>query len=576
MNASAEPTSTMPPSLTAEPTPEPYRWRWFALFVVLAADVMDLLDSTIIGVAAPSIRKSLGGAYSDIQWFAAAYMLAFAVLLITGGRLGDIAGRRKMFLVGAAGFTLSSVLCGLAQTPEMLIGLRILQGALGALMIPQGLGVIKEIFPPREMSAAFGLFGPVMGLSAVCGPILAGALIDANLFGAGWRMIFLINVPLGLLALLGGLTFLPESRAAHAPRLDVGGMALVGLGVLLLIYPLVQGHDLDWPLWTFVMMAAAVPVFAVFAAYEARRRRRGAAPLVEPSLFRKRAFTGGLLVAVIFFAGTAGMLLVYGLYLQLGLGYSPLRAGLTLAPLSVGIALGAPLAGGLLAPRFGRMVLHAGVAIMVLGVIALIATVAHDGTAVTTLEFAPSMFVSGLGMGLTLAPLFDIVLAGVEPHEVGSASGLLGAIQQLGGAVGVAVLGAIFFGLLTTQVDAGIAAVTPTVRAGLTAAGLPAAAQKPIVAGFRTCVHDRAVQTDPSRVPASCRAAQSGAAGSPRGAGQVGHVLSAAGVAATKRDFSTALLRTLWSEVALLTATFGLAFLLPRHARPREQDAAGA
>ena len=564
------PTTTAEPVTAAPPQTEPYRWRWLALFVVLGADVMDLLDSTIIGVAAPSIRKSLGGAYSDIQWFAAAYTLAFAVLLITGGRLGDIVGRRKMFLLGAAGFTLSSVLCGLARTPEMLIGFRALQGALGALMIPQGFGIITEIFPPQEMPAAFGLFGPVMGLSAVGGPILAGALIGWNLFGAGWRLIFFINVPLGLLVLLGAAALLPESRPAHAPRLDLGGMALVGLGVLLLIYPLVQGNDLGWPLWTFIMLAAALPVFAIFAIYEARRQRRNASPLMEPSLFRKRAFIAGLLVALTFFAGTTGMLLVYGLYMQLGLGYSPLHAALTLAPLSIGIAIGATLSGALLAPRFGRAVLHAGVAIMALGMIALIATVAHFGSAVTTLEVVPGVFVGGLGMGLTIAPLFDVILAGVEGHEVGSASGLLNAIQQLGGAVGVAVLGAIFFGLLGTQIGASTAALTPTVRAGLSAAGLPAATQNQIVAGFRACAHDRAVEKDPSVIPANCRAAQGGAGG------RIGHILGAAGVEASKRDFSAALLYTLWAAAGLLAATFGLAFLLPRRARQEQHDVAEA
>jgi MFS family permease len=297
---------------------EPYRWRWVVLFIVLAAEVMDLLDATIVNVAAPSIRRDLGGSYSALQWIAAGYTLAMAVMLITGGRLGDIAGRRRMFLIGAAGFTASSALCALAQSPEMLIGSRVLQGALGAIMLPQGLGLIRMLFPPKEMSTAFGLFGPVMGLSAVGGPVLAGVLINADLFGTGWRMLFLINVPLGLFALVGAWRFMPESRSDRAPRLDLPGMLLVTAGSVLVIYPLVEGRELGWPAWSFALMAAAVPVFAAFAACELRRQRAGSAPLIEPSLFRNRAYTSGLAVTAIFFAGMAGFMLVFGLYVQLG------------------------------------------------------------------------------------------------------------------------------------------------------------------------------------------------------------------------------------------------------------------
>ncbi|MFD0527033.1 MFS transporter [Kitasatospora arboriphila] len=207
-------------------TPTPYRWRWAALFVILAAEVMDLLDSLVTNIAAPSIRADIGGGESTIQWMGAAYTLAMAIGLITGGRLGDIFGRRRMFLIGAVGFTLGSIGCGLAQGPDQLIAARVFQGLLGAVMLPQGLGMLKEMFSEKEQASAFGMFGPVMGLSTVGGPILAGWLVDADLFGTGWRMIFLINIPLGLFAIAGGLGFLPEWKSARAVRLDLLGALL--------------------------------------------------------------------------------------------------------------------------------------------------------------------------------------------------------------------------------------------------------------------------------------------------------------------------------------------------------------
>src|SRR5689334_17224262 len=324
--------------------PAAYRWRWIALFVLLAAEVMDMLDALVTNIAAPSIRADIGGSASTIQWLGAAYTLAMAIGLITGGRLGDIVGRKRMFIIGALGFTAGSLLCALSQSPEMLIAFRGVQGLFGAVMLPQGLGLIKEMFTEKEQASAFGMFGPIMGLSSVGGPVLAGWLIDADYFGTGWRMIFLINLPLGLAAVLGGFKFLPESRAAKAPRLDLVGVVLAGLASLLIVYPLVQGRELGWPAWTFAAMAASVAVFAFFGWYESRKDKSGGDPLVVPGLFRKRGFSGGLTVGLVFFSGMSGFSLVFSLFTQLGLGYSPLKAGLVGVPLSLGMIAGFGLA----------------------------------------------------------------------------------------------------------------------------------------------------------------------------------------------------------------------------------------
>ena len=265
-----------------------YRWRWLALVAVLAAEIMDLVDGTVVGIAAPSIRAELGGGDAMIQWVAAGYTLAFAAGLITGGRLGDLYGRRRMFLLGLIGFVAASALCGLATSPGMLIGFRVAQGLLGAMLIPQGFGILKATFPPDDLGKAFGAFGPTIGLAVVGAPILGGALIAWDVAGLGWRTIFLINVPLGLAALALAAAVLPESRAEDGPRPDPVGMVLVSTGLALLVFPLVEGRELGWPAWTFGMLAAGAGCSRVFAAHQVRRSRAGRAPLVEPALFRLR------------------------------------------------------------------------------------------------------------------------------------------------------------------------------------------------------------------------------------------------------------------------------------------------
>ena len=445
--------------------------RWAILALVLAVECMDLLDGTIVNVAAPSIRADLGSGLSALQWIAGGYALTFAVGLVTGGRLGDIFGRRRMFLLGVAGFAAASLLCGLAPTSETLIAARLLQGAFAAIMIPQGFGIIRSAFGPDEIGKAFALFGPVIGLSAVLGPVLGGVLVEADLFGAGWRLIFLVNLPLAAAALVMGARLLPESRAEDPPTLDIPGAVLVTVAAGLLVYPLIQGREAGWPAWTFVAMAAALAVLAGFVAVERRRERAGVSPLVTMSLFRKRAYSAGLACALVFFAGMIGLMLVFSLYLQLGLGYGAAHAGVAFIPWSLGTAVGAGLGAGLLGPRLGRPTLHIGAAIMLVGVLGMLAVVGATGADMTVWQIAGPELAAGAGMGMLLAPLFDFVLAGVEDDEVGSASGVLNATQQLSGAIGIAAIGTVFFSVLASDgiqrafeialwIDAGLLAIT--------------------------------------------------------------------------------------------------------------------
>jgi EmrB/QacA subfamily drug resistance transporter len=434
-------TESRPQALT------PFRWRWAALFVVLAAEVMDLLDALVTVIAGPSVIRDLGGSTTFIQWFTAAYTVAMAAGLLLGGRLGDIYGRRRVFLIGMAGFTVASFVCAAAQSPEMLLVTRVVQGFFGAAMIPQGLGMIKEMFPPEEMAKAFGAFGPVMGLSSVGGPVLAGWLVSADFFGLGWRAIFAINIPIGIAGFVAGLRYLPASTPHRDLRIDVPGALLATTGMAALIVPLIQGREYDWPAWCFAMLAVSFAAFAAFAVVERRRDRTGLATLVVPSLFGKRAFTSGLLTGLAFFGSLMGSTMVFTLFVQLGLGFDALHAGLAGLPQALGMMIGFGIAQALNA-RLGRRLMHIGGGLVAAGMVGLIVTIGTAGSPVGIWTMAPALVVMGTGMGMTMAPFFDIVLAGVSPEESGSASGTLTSVQQVGGALGIAILGTVFFSSL--------------------------------------------------------------------------------------------------------------------------------
>lgn len=424
----------------------------FALFAIIGADIMDLLDATIMNIAGPVLQRDLGASSSALQWIVAGYTLTFAVMLTTGGRLGDVFGRKRMFLVGIGGFLIGSVLCSLAQSSGELIGARILQGAFAAVMIPQGLGMLRAMVPAEQMPVVFGIFGPMMGLAATFGPILGGWLVGADLFGLSWRAIFLVNVPIAVVALVAGSRVLPHDELHSAdgeriakPKLDLVGMLLATAGVLMLVYPLVQGRESGWPAWMFGLMAASVPTFGVFALHQRRRNNAGRDPFVVPTVFRKRSFNSGIGVLFAFGAAMSGVFFVYTLFLQVGLQYSALHAGLTMLPWSIGTMVSMGVSQGLM-PKFGpRRTLQSGMLVMAAGTVIAAVLVHAYGATTTSLTLIAPLLVSGLGMGLIFGPIFGTVLGDLDDAEVGSASGLLNAVQQLAGAFGVAALGTVFF-----------------------------------------------------------------------------------------------------------------------------------
>jgi EmrB/QacA subfamily drug resistance transporter len=418
-----------------------YRLRWVVAGVVMATNIMDLLDSTIVNVAGPSIHRDLGGGATTLQWLSAGYTLAFAVLLIAGARLGDIFGRRRLFLIGSAGFTLFSAAAAVAPSVGVLIAFRALQGGFGALMIPQGFGLLKQVFTDdAELDKVMGLFGPAMGLPMLAAPILAGALIDANLWGTGWRLVFLINVPIGLVALPLAIRSLPRGASHPDIKLDIGGVWLVGLALVAIIYPLIQGRSSGWPAWSFIMLGAGALLLVAFLFWE---RRKGHNALIEPTLLSNRTYLSGIAVLLALFGAFGGLLLCISLYGQLGEGWSPIHAGLALTPMVVGMMLGMGASFALI-DRLGRTLLQVGVVLIAAGTAGL-ALVLTGTESASTWDLVPSLVFIGAGLGMSIGQLFRFILTSVSMDEVGSASGVLEAVQQLSTALGVAVLGTIFF-----------------------------------------------------------------------------------------------------------------------------------
>jgi EmrB/QacA subfamily drug resistance transporter len=377
-----------------------------------------------------------------VQWVLSAYTATFALGLVTSGRLGDLLGRRRLFLLGMTGFTLASLACGLAPDAVFLIVARALQGLFGSVMIPQGLALVKVVFPPRHLRKALTPVGPLMGLTMVGGPLLAGWLLHLDLFGSQWRSLFLINVPFGLAAALLGHRVMPRHGGEDPDaRLDLTGIGLLTAASALLVVPLIQGRELGWPAWTYVMMAAGALLFALFAVSQRCSRH----PVVAPTLLRRRSFVVGLLIVAGFYASLSAFVLVVNLLLQQGMHWTPLRTGLTLLPWALGTAVAVLLAGAVLAERLGRATLHLGLALAVAGLLALWWSVAHWDTGITVWNLTPALLLTGFGSGLVFVPLTDFIIGDATPEEVGTGAGLLNAVQQFAGALGVAALGTLFY-----------------------------------------------------------------------------------------------------------------------------------
>ncbi|WP_035720580.1 MFS transporter [Bradyrhizobium sp. ARR65] len=421
--------------------------RWFALPVLLIGAFLPVLDFNVVNLALPAIRQSLDATSSDVQFVISAYAATYAVFLITGGRLGDWLGRKCMFVLGVAGFTLASVLCGLAWSPGVLIAGRILQGLTATVMAPQVLASIRILFPAAEQGTAFALYGATFGLANIAGQILGGVLVSSHPFGFTWQAIFLVNVPIGLVAIAGSLLFLSDSRADHGQRLDIGGVVLLSATLGLLVYPLVQGRETGWPLWMIIMLALSPVALFAFIRFERRLTSRGGSPLVDLSLFRESGFAIGVAMALVFYM-LSSFYLTFSVYLQGGLHLTPLDAGLRTLPFAIGYFVASFASAGIM-QRLGPRALTLGFVVQVVGFGTVILSVL--GATPGYLEVA--LLVAGLGYGIVVPSVIKAVVGGIDQRHAGLASGVVISTFQIGAALGVAIVGGVFFGRLGTEPD---------------------------------------------------------------------------------------------------------------------------
>jgi EmrB/QacA subfamily drug resistance transporter len=420
--------------------------RWAPLPIVLAGTFMVVLDFFIVNVALPSMQARLHASDGAIEWVVAGYSLTSAVLLITAGRLGDRHGRRRIFTFGLALFTLSSAACGLAGSPGMLVGARLVQGAAAALLMPNVLSLIGVLYDGVDRARALAAYGMTMGLAAVSGQLIGGVLVQADIAGLGWRTVFLINVPVGAVALTLAPRLIPESRVPRQGRVDALGTLLVTAGLTAIVLPLIGAHPPrthGWPLWTWLSLAAAPAILAVFAV----QQRRHSSPLISGELFRARGFTAGLVAQLVFWSGQASFFLVLALYLQQGRGLSALHSGLIFTILAVAY-LAASLRAPALTGRYGRRVLAIGALTLAVGHGLLALAAGEIGVTGDVVALVPGLILVGAGMGLGITPLATLIMAGMKPEHAGSTSGVLATAQNVGNAIGVAVIGALFFGAM--------------------------------------------------------------------------------------------------------------------------------
>ena len=420
--------------------------RVIATVVLMVALFMDLMDSTITNVALPAIGADLGATPAQLEWTLAGYIVAFATLLVTGGRLGDIFGRRRVFVIGVIGFTVASLLAALAQNGDALVATRVIQGAFAGVMVPQVLSTLQVLFAPKERGAIFGIVGALSALGAVSGLLLGGALVTANAFGTGWRSIFLVNVPIGILLVIAALLIVPASRSEHPLGLDLGGVLLGASAVFLVVFPLTDGRQADWAWWIWLMLAAAPIALLTFIWQQKRRQSHHRPTLLPLRLFADRGFSSGLLVQLLSSVGNGGYALILLFYVQQALGFTPFGAGLTLLPIAVGSMVSTPIAMAL-AKKLGRRAVALGGVIQAVAFGLAFVVIAVAGDSLSGWQLVPALALAGAGMMVLVMPQTELTLATVPTEHAGAASGTLTTVGQVGMALGVALGGAVYFGI---------------------------------------------------------------------------------------------------------------------------------
>lgn len=464
---------------------------------------MQTTDVTIVNVAIPSIQRDLHTTYAAIQLIQAGYQLGFAVLLITGGRMGDIYGRKRTFMLGLLGFVLASTGCGLAPGPNWLVFARIIQGLFAAVMYPQVLSIIQVTFPDEERGKAFGLFGSAAGSANVVGPLIGGVLLRFNVLGLTWRPIFLLNDFVGAVVLTAAWRKLRESKSNTPTKLDVRGVIIGSVGMFLLVFPLVIGREADWPWWAWAALASSVPVLLYFLRLEKRRTRERNSPLLDFRLFSQRGFKVGLGIVFFVYFSLVAFSFVLMIFLQIGLHYSALHAALTTIPYAAGFVASSTASIRLL-PKLGKHVLTLGECEAAIGIAALIVTIHLAQPQVTSWDLLAGLLITGSGLGFTIAPMVNIVLAASKGSETGSASGVLTTVQRVAGSIGVAIIGIILFTLIAQNAPLAAHSRASELSTSLQSANISKHEAEHITAQFRRCFVQAATSHDPTAAPKGC------------------------------------------------------------------------
>jgi EmrB/QacA subfamily drug resistance transporter len=425
------------------------RRAWRALAVLLIGMFMSLLDATIVNVALPTIRTSLDASEATLSWIISGYALAFGLALIPAGRLGDRFGHKWVFFGGLALFTIASLACGLAQDGTQLIVARVVQGLAGGIYVPAVTAYIQLLFTGRTRGKAFAIMGAVIGVSSALGPLIGGLLIQAFGDTNGWRLVFVVNLPFGIAAMVAAALLLPAGAAGpRTAGVDLLGLLLLSSGLVALLVPLIEGQDQGWPLWTYLSLAAGVILIVIFGGWEVGVARRGKSPLVPPHLFTHVAFTGGVILALVYFAAFVSIFFTISILWQAGLGHSALESGIVSVPFAIGSIAGASQSGRL-AATIGRRVLVIGSGMVATGLTALwlvlLLTPPRD---LTNWHLLGPLLVAGTGSGMFIAPNAQFIIATVDRQEAGAASGVIATMQRIGAAIGIAVIGSVFFGTL--------------------------------------------------------------------------------------------------------------------------------
>lgn len=438
--------------MTTTDTAAPPRRSWLALAVLLLGVSMALLDTTIVNVALPTIRTSLDASEATLSWIVSGYALAYGLALIPAGRVGDRVGHKWVFMAGLTGFTLASLWCGLASGGTELIVARVAQGLAGGIFFPAVTAMIQLMFTGPARGKALAVMGATIGVATALGPIVGGLLIEALGEAEGWRSIFFVNLPFGVLCvaaaavLLPGIVVHPEGPVTG--RVDVVGLVLLTVALVGLLVPLIEGEDLGWPWWTWASLVGSAAMLVAFAYWELAVVRRGRSPLVPPHLFTHPAFTGGVVLAMVYFASFTSIFFVISIFWQAGLGHTALEAGIVSIPFALGSIGGASVSNQLSA-RLGRTVLVLGTSMVAVGLIAVWLVLALvPSTGLNHWQLLAPLLVAGVGNGLFIAPNAQFIVATVDRPEAGAASGVLGTVQRIGSAAGIAVVGSVFFGTL--------------------------------------------------------------------------------------------------------------------------------